>query len=108
MFDRYNIVSEDDIAAAIESTTSYVARERQKRPRVEPLRRANTHSRARDRAGARARVTVTARNRKCREGGSNSHAACAATDFKCLAGSVNSTNFQEFWTKCCPSVSVSV
>ena len=31
VFDRYNIVSEDDIAAAIESTTSYVARERQKR-----------------------------------------------------------------------------
>jgi len=43
VFDRYNIVSEDDIAAAIESTTSYVARERQKRPRVEPLRRPNTH-----------------------------------------------------------------
>ena len=43
VFDRYNIVSEDDIAAAIASTTSYVARERQKRPRVEPLRRPNTH-----------------------------------------------------------------
>src|SRR5439155_16465113 len=28
--------------------------------------------------------------------------------FKCLACSVNSTNFQEFWTKCCLSVSVSV
>ena len=43
VFDRYNIVSEDDIAAAIASTTSYVARERQKRPRVEPLRRPETH-----------------------------------------------------------------
>ncbi len=43
VFDRYNIVSEDDIAAAIESTSSYVARERQKRPRVEPLRQPNTH-----------------------------------------------------------------
>ena len=43
VFDRYNIVSEDDIAAAIASITSYVARERQRRPRVEPLRRPETH-----------------------------------------------------------------
>ena len=43
VFDRYNIVSEDDIAAAIGSTTNYVARERQKRPHVEPLRQPNTH-----------------------------------------------------------------
>jgi len=43
IFDRYNVVSEDDIVAAIESTTNYVARERQKRPRVEALRRPDTH-----------------------------------------------------------------
>ena len=43
IFVRYNVVSEDDIVAAIDSTTSYAARERQKRPRVEPLRRPTTH-----------------------------------------------------------------
>jgi hypothetical protein len=82
VFDRYNIVSEDDIAAAIESTSSYVARERQKRPRVEPLRQPNTHTsrtvEAPVGAGAGARVIVTDQHPKCREGGSNSHSLAAS------------------------------
>jgi hypothetical protein len=47
VFDRYNIVSEDDLATAIERTMDYVTRERQKPPRVVPLRPVspvNTHS----------------------------------------------------------------
>jgi len=34
--------TEDDLAAAIESTSSYIANARQKRPHLEPLRRPNT------------------------------------------------------------------
>ena len=40
VFDRYNIVSEDDIAAGLERASAYVKRERQ-REKVVPI--ANTH-----------------------------------------------------------------
>ncbi|HUE29959.1 MAG TPA: hypothetical protein VMR79_03745 [Verrucomicrobiae bacterium] len=37
VFERYNIVSEEDNAAAVERTAGYVAREGEKERRVEPL-----------------------------------------------------------------------
>jgi integrase len=37
VFDRYNIVSEDDIAAAVDRTHAYVAQAREEPPRVRPL-----------------------------------------------------------------------
>jgi integrase len=40
VFDRYNIVSEDDLADAAERTAAYVERERNKSEKVVPLRRA--------------------------------------------------------------------
>src|SRR5579871_3950297 len=43
VFDRYNIVSEDDIAAAVERTAHYVMREAENERRVEPLAAAVGH-----------------------------------------------------------------
>ena len=37
VFDRYNIVSEDDLAAAAERTAAYVEAKRAEAPRVTPL-----------------------------------------------------------------------
>ena len=39
VFDRYNIVSEDDIAEAMERVSAHVARERQASPSVVPIQR---------------------------------------------------------------------
>ncbi len=39
VFDRYNIVSEEDIAEAVERVSAHVARERKASPSVEPIRR---------------------------------------------------------------------
>ena len=39
VFDRYNIVSEDDIAEAVERVSAHVAREREASPPVVPLHR---------------------------------------------------------------------
>src|SRR5689334_5361366 len=80
---------EKDVGDARELTGGYVARESEKRPRVEPVAAAvgaehgdNTESRF-DR---RPRRTSGARSKRagsqCREGGSNSHTARAVTDFK--------------------------
>ena len=88
VFDRYNIVSEDDIAAAIASITSYVARERQRRPRVEPLRRPETHisrSRACRRHPGRRASERKCLISQCREGDSNPHGPFGPADFKCFA-----------------------
>jgi len=41
VFDRYNIVSEEDLAAALDRTQAYVDQARQKPPRVRPLTRAD-------------------------------------------------------------------
>ena len=40
VFDRYNIVSEEDLAAAVDRTQAYVEQARQEPPRVRPLTRA--------------------------------------------------------------------
>jgi hypothetical protein len=40
MFDRYNIVSEDDLAAAMERTDAYVLERRAARRRVVPIEEA--------------------------------------------------------------------
>ena len=37
IFDRYNVVSEDDLAIAAERTALYVAQRRETKPRVVPL-----------------------------------------------------------------------
>jgi hypothetical protein len=39
VFDRYNIVSEDDLEAAVDRTLEYVAEKRREAPRVTPIAR---------------------------------------------------------------------
>jgi hypothetical protein len=39
VFDRYNIVSEEDVAEAVERVSAHVAREREASPQVVPLHR---------------------------------------------------------------------
>src|SRR5581483_1697292 len=92
VFDRYNIVSEDDIAAAVERTGAYVAREGEKERRVEPLAAAagqhhgeNTESGAHR---AAARTVTSARNRvDSRSAGREARTPTALrpTDFKSVA-----------------------
>ena len=42
MFNRYNTVSEEDIAEAVERVSTHVAREREASPSVVPLRPTRT------------------------------------------------------------------
>ena len=66
VFDRYNIVSEDDLAAAAERTAAYVARRRDAAPRVVALapvreeRAQNAHSKAAREATSDTGKAVTA------------------------------------------------
>ncbi len=69
VFDRYNIVSEDDLAAAMERTHAYVEQARQAEPRVVPIsagrsavgeRAQNAHTRLENGRSGEAREAVSA------------------------------------------------
>lgn len=98
-FDRYNIVSEADVAAAVERTSSYVARRAEEERTVVPLAAAgggpsspaaaehgeNTESRGPSVSRAGQATRRNSATSQCRGRESNPHAACAAPDFKCFA-----------------------
>ena len=62
IFDRYNIVSEDDLAAAMERTHAYVEQAPQDAPRVRPLEAPaqNAHTGADNAENEQARSVVSA------------------------------------------------
>lgn len=62
IFDRYNIVSEDDLAAAMERTHAYVEQARKDEPRVRPLeaRAQNAHTRVDNAENEQERAAVSA------------------------------------------------